>query len=199
MKSLTITLWLTFSLLLGSMGMSRSADFQRGLTAAFNGDYQTALREWKPLAEQGNADAQYNLGFMYDKGRGVVQDYKIAVKWYKLSAEQGDADAQTNLGYMYEKGLSVPQDYKIAVKWYVRSSKQGNADAQYNLGLMYGRGLGVVQDNVYAHMWWSVAELSGNKSASKNKDIIAKRMNSNQIEKAQELARECVRKTYKEC
>jgi len=197
-KTLTI-LCLTIVALLGSIGMSWSADFQKGLTAAFNGDYATALREWKPLAEQGNADAQYNLGFMYDKGRGIPQDYKTAVKWYKLSAEQGDADAQTNLGFIYEKGLGVPQDYKIAVRWYILSAEQGNADAQYNLGLMYGTGLGVTQDNIYAHMWWSVAELSGNKSASKNKDIIAKRMNSNQIEKAQEFARECVRKKYKGC
>ena len=199
MKNLLLIFTLLFSTVFFSSNVVLSADFQKGLTAAFNGDYATALREWKPLAEQGNADAQYNLGFMYDKGRGVQQDYKTAVKWYKLSAEQGDADAQTNLGFIYEKGLGVRQDYKIAVRWYILSAEQGNADAQYNLGLMYGTGLGVIQDNIYAHMWWSVAELSGNKSASKNKDTIAKRMNSNQIEKAQEFARECVRKKYKGC
>ena len=199
MKKILTIFCLIFAVLLGNMGVSESADFQKGLTAAFNGDYATALREWKPLAEQGNADAQYNLGFMYDKGRGVPQDYKTALKWYKLAAEQGDADAQTNLGFIFEKGLSVPQDYKTALKWYNLSAEQGDADAQYNLGLMYGTGLGVIQDNIYAHMWWSVAELSGNKSASKNKDIIAKRMNSNQIEKAREFANECVRKKYKGC
>jgi TPR repeat protein len=199
MKKTLTTLCLTIAVLLGSIGNSESANFQKGLTAAFNGDYETAMREWKPLAEQGNADAQYNLGFMYDKGRGVPQDYKTAVKWYKLSAEQGDADAQTNLGFIYEKGLSVPQDYKVAVKWYRLSAEQGNADAQYNLGLMYGTGLGVTQDNIYAHMWWSIAELSGNKNASENRTIVTKKMSSSQIETAQKLARECVSKKYKGC
>ena len=81
-----------------------SADFQKGLDAAERGDYATALREWEPLAKQGDADAQNNLGVMYEEGKGVSQDYETAVKWYTLAAEQGDADVQNNLGFMYEKG-----------------------------------------------------------------------------------------------
>ena len=96
-----------------------SADFQKGLTAAQSGDFATALREWKPLAKQGYAYAQYNLGQMYRRGQGVPQDYETAVKWYRLAAEQGDATAQNNLGLMYENGQGVPQDYKTAVKWYL--------------------------------------------------------------------------------
>ena len=88
------------AVLLGSVGMSASADFQKGLTAAQRGDYATALREWKPLAEQGNADAQYNLGVMYAQGKGIPQNHKTAVKWYRLAAKQGDAFAQYNLGNM---------------------------------------------------------------------------------------------------
>jgi len=65
---------------------------------------------------------------------------------------------------------------------------------------MYGLGTGVIQDNVYAHMWFNIAAISGkSKTASKNRDIIVKRMNSNQIETAQKLARECVRKKFKGC
>jgi TPR repeat protein len=78
-----------FALLLGSAGVSWSADYQKGLEAAQKGDYATALREWKPLAEQGYAAAQYNLGVMYRQGQGVPQDDKTAVKWLKLSAKQG--------------------------------------------------------------------------------------------------------------
>ena len=81
MKKLTAMLCLTISVLLGSAGVSWSADFQKGLTAYDNGDYATALREWKPLAERRNALAQFNLGAMYEKGRGVLQDYKTAMKW----------------------------------------------------------------------------------------------------------------------
>ena len=71
MKRLTATLCLTIALLLGSMGMSWGADFQKGETSFQSGDYATALREWTPLAQQGHANAQYNLGWMYRKGNGV--------------------------------------------------------------------------------------------------------------------------------
>jgi uncharacterized protein len=71
---------------------SWGADFQKGLNAASSGDYATALREWIPLAEKGDADAQYSLGVMYGRGgNGVLQDYKTAVKWYTLAAERVDA------------------------------------------------------------------------------------------------------------
>ena len=86
---------LLLTLLVGNPAFS--ADFQKGVTAYDSGDYASALREWTPLAKQGDAVAQYNLGVMYDNGQGVLQDDKTAVKWYTLAAEQGDADAQNNL------------------------------------------------------------------------------------------------------
>ena len=109
------------------------SDFQAGVDAFDKGDYETALREFQPIAEQGNSSAQFNLGVMYDNGLGVPQDYKQAVKWYRLSAEQGNAGAQYNLGVRYNNGEGVPQDYKEAVKWHRLSAEQGDADAQHNL------------------------------------------------------------------
>ena len=99
MRHLTAILCLTIAVLFGSAGVSWSADYQKGLDAAQSGDYATALREWKPLAENKGAsslfyskedviDAQYNLGVMYDNGNGVPQDYKTAVKWYNLAAKR---------------------------------------------------------------------------------------------------------------
>ena len=117
--------------------------FEDGLTAYNKSDYKTALRLWRPLADQGIADAQYNLGLMYDIGRGVPQDYAQAVKWYRLAADQGNASAQSNLGLMYDKGRGVPQDDAQAVKWYRLAADQGRASAQVNLGLMYQNGQGV--------------------------------------------------------
>ena len=111
-----IPILLTLTVLLGSAGVSWGADFQKGFDAYKSGDYATALREWNPLAEQGDANAQFFMGMMYEKGHGVPQDYKTAVKWWILAAEQGNAFAQFNLGLMYRKGQGVPQDYKIAVK-----------------------------------------------------------------------------------
>ena len=133
--------------------VSDSFNYQRGLDAYDNGYFATALREWRPLAEQGIADAQFYLGQMYLKGEGVPQNDKTAIKWYRLAAKQGLASARFSLGVMYEKGKEVPQHYKTAVKWYRLAAERGNIQAQNNLGVMYGLGQGVIQDNVYAHMW----------------------------------------------
>ncbi len=133
-------------------------DFDKGVAAYNSGDYVTALQEWRPLAEQGYADAQYNLGLMYDNGLGVPQDDKEAVKWYRKAADQGDSDAQTNLGQMYRQGLGVPRDDKEAAKWYRLAADQGGyARAQYNLGWMYDNGRGVPQDDKEAVKWYRLA------------------------------------------
>jgi TPR repeat protein len=100
-------------------------DFQKGLQAAQNGDFQAALIEWSPLAEQGDATAQYNLGVIYYNGLGVGQDYQEAVKWYRLAAEQGDVKAQYNLGLMYYNGDGVVQDYVYAHMWFNISASLG--------------------------------------------------------------------------
>src|SRR5713226_5680439 len=78
--------------------------YEDGLAAAQHGDYATALRLWRPLADQGHADAQNNLGVMYSNGRGVPQDYAEAARWYSKAADQGFAAGQYNLGIMYEQG-----------------------------------------------------------------------------------------------
>ena len=112
------------------------ADFEDGAEAYSRGDYATALKEWKPLAEQGQASAQSNLGVMYDNGQGVPQDYAEAVKWYRKAAEQGNAGAQNNLGVMYANGQGVPQDYIQAHMWWNLSAAQGNKVAVQNRDLI---------------------------------------------------------------
>ena len=114
MTRATIKILAVISLLLFASAPGWGADFDKGFSAAKNGDYATALNELRPLAEQGHVQAQYILGVMYRKGEGVVQDYKAAVKWYRLAAEQGYAKAQNNLGGMYYKGYGVLQDYATA-------------------------------------------------------------------------------------
>jgi TPR repeat protein len=197
MRTLIIIPVLLFSLLLGVP--SYSADFNKGLTAAQSGDFATALKEWKPLAGQGDADAQTNLGLMYQNGWGVPQDDKEAVYWYKLAAEQGDAKAQYNLGVMYDVGEGVPQDDKEAVRWYTLAAEQEHAKAQYNLGVMYALGEGVIKDYVYAHMWGNIASMNENDKGETLRGYVAEKMTSSQIEEAQRLARECIKKNYKGC
>ena len=106
------------------------ADFQAGFDAYERGDYTTALKEYRPLAEQGDAVAQFNLGVMYGKGEGVPQDYVAAVKWYRKAAEQGDAVAQSILGVMYGLGEGVPQDYVQAHMWFNLAVAQGDERAR---------------------------------------------------------------------
>ncbi len=166
-----------------------------GVAAYKMGAYAIALREWRPLAKQGNAKAQYNLGVMYRKGQGVPQDDAEAVGWWRKAAEQGHANAQYNLGLMYRKGQGVPQDDAEAVGWWRKAAEQGYATARSNLGFMYAKGQGVPQDDAQAHMWYNLAASRfspGEKrnKAVKNRDIIAERMTPAQISEAQKLARE---------
>ena len=116
-------------LALWNAGAVWGADFQKGLDAYLAGNYAVALQEWRPFAEQGDADAQTFLGFMYYEGRGVPQDYQEAVKWYRLAAEQGNASAQNNLGVMYSKGQVVPQDYIKAHAWLNLAASLGEESA----------------------------------------------------------------------
>ncbi len=124
MKALRTAVVLVLALALSAPVLA--ADFEAGVEAYKRGDHATALKEWRPLAEQGVADAQFNLGDMYFYGQGVPQDYAEAVKWYRLAAEQGQADAQIALGFMYYFGHGVPQDYVQAHMWYSLAAERSS-------------------------------------------------------------------------
>ncbi len=112
-------------------------DFDVGVKAYERGDYETALRIFRQFADQGNTDAQFNLGIMYDNGRGVTQDHGEALRWYRIAADQGNAGAQHNLSTMYYSGRGVTQDYGEALRWVRKAADQGTVDAQIILGDMY--------------------------------------------------------------
>lgn len=188
---------LLLALLVG--GPAFSADYQKGLDAYEKKDYATALKEWTPLAEQGDDNAQYRLGYIYRFGKGVPHDYKQAIKWFSLATEQGNADAQYRLGRIHELGLAVPQDYKQAIKWFSLAAEQGHAFAQTMLGSLYGNGLGILQDYTYAHMWFNIAASNGSNKAAKYRRLLVPLMSPTEISTARRLAHECVAKNYKGC
>ena len=159
---------LAITLLVGGASISTAQDFNKGLEAYKAGDYQTTLQEWRPLAEQGYADAQYNLGVMHDNGKGVPQHNAEDVKWFRLAAEQGAANAQYNMGNMYYNGKGVPQNPAEAVKWFRLAAEQGAANAQYNLGNMYRRGKGAPQNPAEAVKWYRLAAEQGYVNAQYN-------------------------------
>ena len=86
------------------------------------------FRETLQAAERGNAQAQFSLGGMYDKGQGVHQDYAEALRWFRKAAEQGDADAQNILGDMYLRGFGVRQDLALAQEWFGKACQNGDQD-----------------------------------------------------------------------
>ncbi|HJS65711.1 MAG TPA: tetratricopeptide repeat protein [Nitrospiraceae bacterium] len=166
------------------------ADFQAGMDANNREDYATALREWRPLAEHGNVLAQYNLGMLYRKGRGVPQDDVQARKWYEKAAAQGQAKAQFNLGTLYFNGEGVPKDYQQALRWFRLAADQGEALAQTKIAIMYDEGQGVPKNIVQAYKWFSLAATNGDKSAPQLCDLLAKEMTPAQIAEAEKLAQE---------
>ena len=184
-------------MLVAVAGAAVAEPLEDASAALTRGDYATALRIFRALADQGNVAAQDALGDMYEEGRGVRQDYAEALKWFRLAADQGFDDAQNDLGWMFHLGQGVAQNDAEALKWFRKSAEQGHALAQYNLGVMYERGAGALQDYVQAHMWYNLAaarfsasENENRDSAVKARDFVASKMTSAQIAEAQKLARE---------
>ncbi len=165
------------------------AGFHEGTDAFERGDSQTALKEFKALAENNDPRGQYGLGIMHDLGDGVPKSSEEAARWYRLSAEQGYADAQNNLGVMYENGEGVSRNYDEALNWYRKAAEQGNKDAPNNIGVMYLAGQGVPRDYVKAYMWFTIAG-KGDPEAASNKKFLAKRMSPEEVTQGEVLARE---------
>ena len=107
--------------------------------------------------------------------------------------------AQHNLGLLYFNGQDVPQDFQIAIKWFTLAAEQGSLQGQHNMAYMYYNGQGVKIDKVYAHLWASIASSHGFDNSKGLLESLNKEMNTTQIEEAQRLSGECVKKNYKGC
>jgi len=116
----------------------------------------TDVKKLEQQANQGDVEAQFNLGLTYYNGEGVPQDYAQAMKWYRLAADQGVAEAQYNLGLMYYNGRGVPQDDAQAMKWYRLAAEQGDAEAEYNLKRLPGKKMLFF----FSNRWWRPFSLS---------------------------------------
>lgn len=129
-RSLKFTLILALA---AATGPLHAEGFHDGVSAYEKGDLQAALRAWRPAAEQGDALAQYNLGALYAKGRGVNKDVNEAAKWFRRAAEQGNALAEYYLGGLYARGEGVAHDTTQAAHWYHLAAAHGIAQAQVAL------------------------------------------------------------------
>jgi TonB family protein len=128
-------------------------------------NYSMALTWFRKAADQGDAAAQNNVGWLYQNGWGVQQDYSKAMAWYRKAADQGNATAEVNLAWLYRKGYGVQQDYAQAMVWFRKAADQDNAQARANIGWLYEKGLGVKQDYAEAMAWYRKAADQGNADA----------------------------------
>jgi TPR repeat protein len=135
------------------------------LTLFVSSSLSADIKTLRKQAEAGDANAQFNIGSIYENGSGVRQDYAEAARWYRKAAERGDVRAQYNLGILNQNGWGVPQDYKEALKWYRKAAMQGAVSAQYNLGFMYLNGQGVPQNYAEAAKWYRKAAEQGDVDA----------------------------------
>ncbi len=165
------------------------AGYDEGLAAYRRGDFVTAASEFLPLARDGDVRAQRNLGYLYEKGKGVPQDHVEAVSWYRKAAENSDAKAQFNLAIMYFNGEGIVRNYRQAATWLRKAADQGHTEAQFNLGTMASTGRGILTDVVEAYMWFTLASKSGDKNATYARRHLVKRMTPGQIDRARLMTR----------
>ena len=148
---------LLMSVIIGFSTPAISDDWADAAEAYESRDYETALGLLTSLSEQGYAEAQFQLGFMYLQGLGTATDEPKAFEWYMASAQQGYAPAQFNVGSLFAIGVGVTKDDTKAVEWYGYAAEQKYPAAQHNLALMYKDGRGVSQDLILAYMWAELA------------------------------------------
>lgn len=183
--------------MMGAVSGGPSEDLDAANAAYGKGDYAAALSLLRPLAERGDAGAQYSLGIMYRNGKGVPQGLGDAIKWYRRAADQGNPFAQYNLGVMYDEGRGVAQSDTEAMAWYRKAANLGDARALYNLGVMYEKGQGIAPNSAQAYMWYSLAAFrfqgtdeQARARSLRSRDHVATKMSPEQLAAAQKMTRE---------
>jgi hypothetical protein len=179
---------------------SPAEDARRALDA---GDFFLAVKLFAPLAQQGDAEAQFQLASLYDEGEGVIEDEQEALKWYRLAAAQGHASAQAALGAAYAAGRGVAQDHSEAARWDRLAAVQGHAQAQFNLAWLYHSGEGVPRDVERAYQWFDLAvefATEGQRALYlEARNHAALDMTSTQIDRAHRSATACRESRFKVC
>ncbi len=130
-----------------------AADFDSGLSAFLNSDYRRAREIWQPLAEDGDAQSQFDVGLMLEGGHGIPPDAEKAAAWYRRAAEQGITEAELSLGRLNEHGRGVARNMVQAAALYRSAAIKGIAQAQYNLAKLYLGGEGVTPNRDLGIAW----------------------------------------------
>ncbi|HIG44330.1 MAG: SPOR domain-containing protein [bacterium] len=172
----------------GSLSFPVNADFGDGINAFRNSEYETAIREWQPYAEQNDPRALYNLGQIYRRGLGVEPDLAVAEQYYRRAAELGHPHAQGNLGSIYYSRSPVDMD-QVLYYWQ-KAAEGGDIQSQYLLGIQYSQGKHIKQDHLFAYAWVKLAIDSGLENAKYALDVLSLSLSENDIKRGDELARQ---------
>lgn len=158
-----------------------AGDFAKGWKAYSATDYETAIAEWQPLADEGDAEGCFGMGLLYGNGFGVDMNDELALKYYGIAAEKGHAEAQYNLGVMHQNGWGVPLNEEEGMKWFRLAAEQGISGAQMALGRHYAMDFADSYDPVEAYKWFALAAKLGDFEARSKVDFLASRMTADQV------------------
>ena len=152
-------------------------------------DYTNSLNCTEDFAKRDDIVAEYYLGLMYYKGKGVKTDFKRAYKSFLRAADKGYAPAQNSLGVMFDNGKGVIQNFRTAFSWYLKAASRAHVVAQYNIGNMFYKGRGVLHDYKQAYIWFLIAASNGHREAIQLRDSLAVTLLPKQLEAAQDEAK----------
>lgn len=195
---LCLVAWLVLAVPAPPAAAGPAEDLAAAEVAYGRGDFGQVLALIRPLADSGNATAQYNLGTMYSRGAGVPQDLAEAVRWYRKAADQGNVAAMHNLGAMYVTGRGAPQDFAEGARWLRNAADRGDPVAQYNLAVMHENGQGMPKDYVQAYKWYGVAAArfpnnpDKRKLTAESRDRVAGKLKPDQLARAKKLVKDWV-------
>ena len=178
------------ALFVASCGSSQSRPVsQEGPTQPpTRGSFVSPTRSLPSLAEQGNVEAQFNLGLLYDQGRGLPKDKQEALRWYRRAAIQGDMFAQNALGDNYWEGTGVPKDDREAVRWWRLAAAKGFVPAQHSLGkILAGGSQGIPADKPQAYMWLMLSAAQGDEEAGRQGHLLSKQLKPTEVTNVKKL------------
>jgi len=147
MKYLSIFFGVLFSI------TSFASTLEEGYTAIRSGNLKEGFAILQPLAESGDAEAQYGLAILYKEGWGTEKSPEKSAEFYEKAAVQGHTNAMFYTAAAYQSGEGVSQDYAAAAKWYEQAAAKGHSASMYGLGSLYYNGMGVTRDDVKADTW----------------------------------------------
>jgi len=187
-RTVSLVIWILMGCILSSVSAADDATEPRRIDTLNS----SPPSELYSLASAGSATAQYELGLLYEYGRGVDQSDSIAVFWYEKSADQHFADANYRLAIFYDNGWGLHPNKKKALELYQVAAEKGHSLAQHDLAIMYFQGSDAPKNLLQAYKWLKIAVMTGNPLMQKHLIVVAKHMSADEIEVAEYLAEEWV-------